>query len=125
VSNTVNKPKFTNNSNIVQLQLFHRTDTKMVGQNQWLALPTWHLVGQVPYLPIMFPYPWSTSNKHQHLTALLAKLQRITKLHILDGLPTSENHNSTSFLTTSGNFEYLEYSKESSIEYLSLKKLDW
>jgi len=40
VSNTVNKPKFTNNSNIVQLQLFHRTDTKMVGQNQWLALPT-------------------------------------------------------------------------------------
>lgn len=30
----------------------------MVGQNQCLALPMWHLVGPVPYLPVMFPRPW-------------------------------------------------------------------
>ena len=30
--------------------------TTMVGTNKRLALPIWHLVGQMPYLPVMFSH---------------------------------------------------------------------
>jgi len=47
---------------LIFLLQYHKTT--MVGQNEWLALPIWHLVGQVPYLPIMFLYPCSQQCQH-------------------------------------------------------------
>jgi len=45
------------------------------GQNEWLALCIWHLVGQVPYLVTVFLRPslgWNNTHTHTHtcLTAL-------------------------------------------------------
>jgi len=53
---------------LIFLPRCHMTTT--AGQNEWLALGTWHLVGQVPYLVTVSLRPslgWNNTHTHTHL----------------------------------------------------------